>query len=247
MGKKWTEEEKRIASEKAKARYAATQAVEKDDDVTTISQEDYQSLLKQINELKASQTAPQAPQGAQITNTGLIGTIQRYNTDPSAYPDPCERLAKEPRLARFAFNENWELEFSIKTTQYTTLDNRRVSEPQFTVQLIGVVFGDDGEKTDGRYVRKQIIFFEDPESALQMARANDVDVDSMGEKQFLDEMRYLRVRDWLLENFYPTSSSNKQSSKKQMVIGNQVVDYYEVNSVEGSSMPFSSLGNKLKG
>jgi hypothetical protein len=216
---------------------------------TTISNEDYNTLKAQVEELKnlLVNREAQAPQGPQITATGLIGTLHKFNTDPKHYPNPVERLAGEPRLARFAFGENWELDFSVKDSSYTTLDNRRVVEPQFTIQLIGKVFDEDGELTNGRYVRKQMVFFEDPDAALAVARENGLEPNDFGgEKDFLDEMRYIRVRNWLLENFYSPSNTNKQQNKKQMVINNQVVDYYEISSVDGSAMPFGDLGNKIK-
>lgn len=247
----WTDEEKQAFAEKMKAsREAKKQAPVVDERTqTTVSNEDYNSLKAQVEELKAllQNNQAQAPQGAQVTSNGLIGTLHKFNTDPKYYPNPTERLAKEPRLARFAFGENWELDFSIKDAAYTTLDNRRIVEPQFTIQLIGIVFDEDGNKTPGRYVRKQMVFFEDPDAALAIARENGLDVEAMGEKEFLDEMRYLRVRDWLLENFYPPTNTNKKQNKKQMVINNQVVEYYEVSSVDGSSMPFSDLSSKIRG
>ena len=212
----------------------------------TISNEDYNSLKRQVEELKKLIETKEVKEGPQITASGLIGTLNKFNTDPAYYPDPSERLAKEPRLARFAFGENWELEFSVKTSSYTTLDNRRVAEPQFTVQLIGVVFDDNGEKTDGRYVRRQMIFFEDPDAALSVARENGLKVEDFEEKAFLDEMRYLRVKNWLLEAFYSPVNTNKKQNKKQMVIGNQVVDYYEISSVESSPMPFNNLSTTIK-
>lgn len=212
----------------------------------TISNEDYNSLKRQVEELKKLIEKAE-PQGQpQITASGLIGTLNKFNTDPAYYPDPSKRLAEEPKLARFAFGENWELEFSVKTSSYTTLDNRRVAEPQFTVQLIGVVFDDNGEKTDGRYVRRQMIFFEDPDAALAVARENGLKVEDFEEKAFLDEMRYLRVKNWLLEAFYSPVNTNKKQNKKQMVIGNQVVDYYEISSIESSPMPFNNLSTTIK-
>ena len=105
----------------------------------------------------------------------------------------------------------------------------------------------DGNKTEGRYVRRQMIFFEDPDAAMTVARENGLNVEDFEEKTFLDEMRYLRVRDWLLENFYPPKNINRKQNKKQMVVGNQVVEYYEVSSVENSDIPFDQLGNKMKG
>lgn len=249
-----TEEQKKAWGAKMKALKEAKKAAEagvvdhKEEVETTIQNDDYNSLKRQVEELKEALggLTKLNQVGAQVTSNGLIGTLHKFNTDPGYYPDFTARLAKEPKLARFAFSENWELEFSVKTSAYTTLDNRRVDEPQFTVQLIGVVFDDDGEKSDGRYVRKQMIFFEDPDAALAVARQNGLDVAAFEEKDFLDEMRYIRVRDWLLENFYPPVNTNKKQNKKQMVIGNQVVEYYEVSSVDNAAMPFNQLGNVLK-
>ncbi len=255
MAKIWTDAERKAFGEKMKAlrEQKLTEDTKPTEEVVTdIQNDDYNTLKQQVEELKQlianqAKQQPAQPQGAQITATGLIGTLHKYNTDPSYYPDFTKRLALEPRLSRFAFGENWELEFSVKTSTYTTLDNRRVDEPQFTVQLIGVVFDEDGNKTEGRYVRRQMIFFEDPDAAMTVARENGLNVEDFEEKTFLDEMRYLRVRDWLLENFYPPKNINRKQNKKQMVVGNQVVEYYEVSSVENSDIPFDQLGNKMKG
>ena len=249
-----TPEERKAFGEKMKAARAKKKAAVTAETQTTVQNEDYNSLKAQVDELKAlllsqqkQTTSASNLDAPTITATGLIGTLKKFNTDPSYYPDFTQRLAAEPRLARFAFGENWELEFSVKDAAYTTLDNRRVVEPQFTIQLIGVLFDDEGNKTDGRYVRRQMVFFEDPDAALAVARENGLNVADYEEKDFLDEMRYIRVKNWLLEAFYPPTVTNKKSNKKQMVIGNQVVDTYEISSVESSSMPFNDLKSKLKG
>ena len=263
--KDWTDEDRQAFAAKMKARREAAQLAAQQAKETVVEQpiinehtqtdvrnEDYDTLKKQVDELRSLLLSQQnqyqnQPQAPQITATGMIGTLHKYNTDPSYYPDPTARLAKEPRLARFAFGENWELEYSVKTSEYTTLDNRRVSEPQFTVQLIGKIFDEDGEPTPGRYVRKQIVFFEDPDSALTVARENGVDPTSFGgDKLFLDEMRYLRIRDWLLENFYPSNATGKRENKRQMVIDNQVVEYFEVSSSDSSTLKFGDLSGKVK-
>jgi len=265
MGKTWTDEERKAFGEKMKAAKAAKQQdkpIVDENTQTDVRNEDLDELRRRVDELtnllKAQTISPPQPQTftqsqptyaqPQITSTGLIGTLHKFNIDPNYYPDPTERLAKEPKLSRFAFGDNWELEYSVKTTEYTTIDNRRISEPQFTVQLIGKIFDDAGEPTPGRYVRKQIIFFEDPDSALTVARERGLKPEDFGgEKTFLDEMRYLRIRDWLLENFYPSSNTQKRENKKQMVINNQVVEYFEVSSPNSSELKFNELDGKLKG
>jgi hypothetical protein len=253
--KEWTDEERQAFAAKMKASRAAKASqpaqVTADTQTTIGNDDDIQAMKAQIEELKQlvfQSQRPSAPElpGAQITSQGLIGTHQKYNTDPNYYPDYSERLGKEPRLARFAFEENWELEQSVSLSSYTTIDNRRISEPKFTIQLIGKVFDEDGEDSGQRYVRKQMIWHEDPETALAVAKQNGLHVEDYQEKEFLDEMRYIRVRDWLLENWYAPTNTNTKSRTKQQVIGNQIVDVYEVSSTTSASIPFDTLKGKVK-
>lgn len=242
----------KAAREAKKTKTTSSPTVDVPQTETTVSNESsIEEMRAQIEELKkmvfqSQKPVTEAPQSPQITSQGLIGTLHKYNMDPNYYPDYSERLAAEPRLARFAFSENWELEQSVSPSSYTTIDNRRVSEPKFTIQLIGKVFDDNGEDTGQRYVRKQMIWHEDPDSALAVAKENGLNVEDYQEKEFLDEMRYLRVRDWLLENFYPPTLTNAKSRTRQQVIGNQVVDVYESSSVETASIPFGTLNGKIR-
>lgn len=206
-------------------------------------------LMRQVRELQAAmftQSQTPAPQGPQYGNRGLIGTHEKYIVDPANYPDPRQRLASEPRLARFAFPMNYELEWTVSVTEYTTIDNMRVREPKFTLELNRIMLDEfTGETTPGRYTICRGIFHEDPEAALVVAREQGLDVDNFGEKEFLNEMRYLRMRDWLTEAFYPPAPS-AQKNKREMVIDNKLVDYFEVNSEGSSKIPFDDLDKKLK-
>jgi hypothetical protein len=248
--KEWTDEERKAFAAKMAASRQKKATVTPETETTVSNEDTLEAMKAQIEELKQlvfkSQKPTEAPQGAQITAQGLIGTFNKYNTDPNYYPDYSERLAAEPRLARFAFGENWELEQSVSLSSYTTIDNRRISEPKFTIQLIGKVFDDNGDDTSQRYVRKQMIWHEDPDSALVVAKENGLKVEDYQEKEFLDEMRYIRVRDWLLENWYSAPNTVKKSKTRQQVIGNQVVDVYEVSSTNTASIPFGSLKGKVK-
>lgn len=169
----------------------------------------------------------------------MTGTFEKYITDKKHYPDPRERLANELRLQRFAFKDNFELDYGVGLSSYKTIDGINTREPKFTLKLVRIVYDEDsGEPTDQRYVACQLIFHEDPDTALTIAQENNIEVESMGEKQFLDEMRYLRMRDWLLECFYPPPIA-KVSDRKEVVIGNQLVEVYTVNSEKSESMaPF---------
>lgn len=258
MAKKtWTDEERKAFGLKMKmAREAKSQnqneKTNKQDPIKvdqpeierkdTISMDDYLDLKREIEELKRSSWQPQ-PQGVGLKNGRLVGTVEKYNLTKDYYPDETLRLAKESRLARFAFDENYELRFDVSTTEYQTIDGIRTKEPKFTLELIGKVFDDDtGELTSGRYIICRLIMHEDPEAALVIAREQHLDVDEDNEESFLNEMRYIRQRDWLVKCFYP-EVSKKDNRKKEMVIGGKIVEYFEVDALEEEHvrLPFNKL------
>lgn len=204
-------------------------------------------LQKQIQELQAAMFLQNLPttQQAKLGPQGLIGTTEKYIVDPGNYPDPCERLSVEQKLQRFAFPMNYELEFKVTSSEYQTVDGRRMREPKFTLDLIRIIIDEDtGLATNGRYTVCRAIFHEDPEAAIVIAREQGLPVDESNEKAFLDEMRYIRMRDWLLEAFYPPKAQEKQN-KKEVVIGGKLVEYFEVNSEDRETIPFGQLKTKL--
>lgn len=274
--KPMSEEQKKAASERMRARWAEKNAQKVGDvlnstppiattdiDTTgtapiqpaeTVSTEQtVADLQKQVEELKAlfSQTAqPQALQPQmqmpQLNHAGkLVGRVDRYIIDPANYPNPCSRLSQEPRLQRFAFPINYELDFKVTSTSYQNQEGVNMREPKFTLELHKIVMDEDtGLATDGRYVICRSIFHEDPEAALVIARDNSVEVDQTNEKNFLDEMRYLRMRDWLLEAFYPKAAQPARQ-KKEVVVGGKLVEFFTVNS-ETAQSPFKDMDSSTK-
>lgn len=207
---------------------------------------DYNDLRRQIEELRSLLGTQQQPLSQpQFNQTGrLIGTVEKYIIDPKYYPDPRERLLNEPRLQRFAFKENYELNFDVSLSQYESKDGMNIKEPKFTIELIRIIYDDDGEKTNRRYVVCNAIFHEDPQAAITIAREQGIPVDESNQRLFLDEMRYLRMRDWLLEAFYPPQTQQK-TTRKDMVIDGKLVQYYEINSENSEVIPFGQLTTKL--
>lgn len=247
--------EKQLAARKkfgeaARARAEAKKAANRlEDTVPSADNADIAELVARMQEMDQELKAlksDKAQGNIQVNPTGnLTGTFEKYITSPKQYPDPIERLANEVRLQRFAFEENFGLRFEIGVSAYTTIDNVRTREPKFLLTLVRKIYDDDsGELTNRRYDVCNMTFHEDPETALVVAQENGVEVESMGEKVFLDEMRYLRMRDWLLECFYPPKVEPKKS-KKEMVIGNRLVEVYEISSENSESIPFSQLSKKL--
>lgn len=255
MKKEWTPEERQAAGERLKAARAAKKTAEpvKEPEVTLVdevkdgvSEPGLAELIQHVKELEAQINAQKSLQTPQMNARGtLVGMYEKYNLDPNYYNDPTDRLAQEPRLQRFAFPMNYELQWSVTDSQYQTIDGIHTKEPKFTLDLIKIVMDEDtGDPTNGRYLIKKIVLHEDPTAALVVARDNGVDISSLGERAFLDEMRYLRMRDWLLESFYPRPATNVKN-KKEMVVGNRLVEYYEISSPEAQTIPFDQLSKKL--
>lgn len=210
---------------------------------------DIGDILRRLQELEQDnwrlRSQQQQQSGPQAGAQGLVGTHERYKMARGYYPDPRERLTAEPRLQRFAFPINYELGWEVGVSQYKTIDGVNTKEPNFKIELNRVVMDEDtGEATNGRYTICRGIFHEDPEAALIVAREHGIEVDETDERTFLDEMRYLRIRDWLLDAFYPPKAVSKKN-KKEVVIGNKLVEFFEVNSEDSESIPFSQLKNKL--
>ena len=243
--KAWAESMKAKREAKKKVEPQEVGAQPETHDKEDILSQELADLKKQLEELKASQFKPQ--QTPQVNQQGsLVGTFEKYVVDPANYPDPRERLRKEPKLQPFAFDFNYELGWDISTSNYQTQDGISTKEPKFTLELNRIIKDEEtGENTNKRYTVCRAIFHEDPQAAIVVARENNYPVDETNQKSFLDEMRYVLMRDWLLEAFYPPKSTQEKMNKTETVIGNTLVEVFEINSEQSETMPFSQIHKKL--
>lgn len=214
-----------------------------------VQETDIEALKRQMNEVMETNALLKAailrgdvaPQGQPTVGAkGLVGEFEKYILDESQYPDPTKRLAQEPRLAPLAFNYNYVLKYEFSIRAYPTQQGIYTKEPEFTVTLWRKKIGDDGEvekrvnPANGKleevhYRARRLMFHEDPEAALVIAHDNNIDVDKTDERAFLNEMRYLRVRDWLFDVFWPKPATKTRGMREE-VIGNQLVEVVFVNS-----------------
>jgi hypothetical protein len=253
--KKWTEEQrlewgaKIKAAREAKLKQApveptASAQVEEQKDS---KYEELQARLDEIMETNALLKAAvlgQAQASGKATAQGVIGEVDKYLIDESNYPNPTERLASEPKLVQAVnFPFNYELNYKFDTSSYQTKAGVNMREPRFMVQLNRIVVDDQGNQTDKRYVVKRLIFHEDPQAALSVARENSITVDKTDEKHFLDEMRYLRVRDWLFDIFWPKQATVREGIAEE-VIGGTLVQVFTKTATEESEIPFEQLKTK---
>lgn len=261
--KKWTEEERAAFGAKMRAAKQAkldrpptdppvSSSVEATPPVDEQKPQGYGAMQAQIDEimetnalLKAAVLGQKGGSGPQIGNQGVIGEVDRYLIDSNDYPDPTPRLAAEPKLVQAVnFPYNYELQYKFDISKYQTKAGVNMREPKFMVQLNRIVLNDQGEQTDKRYVARRLIFHEDPQAALIVARENHLDVDTADQRTFLNEMRYLRVRDWLFDIFWPKPPTPNDGIHEE-VIGGTLVQVFTKSSEDPSEIPFDKLNTKL--
>ena len=223
---------------------------------TTIQTEtNAETLLNRAIEaiaLLAEQQSRNVPQevaikAPEVKNGRLTGTIDRFSMNKTDYVDFTARLAEDPLLSRFGFKDNYELTYMFQPVRYQTIDGIWMQEPKITIDLIRKIYDElTGELTNGRYKEYRIVIHEDPDAAVWVAKNNGVAVpeDAEGEKAFLNEMRYLQVRDWLRECFMPKKPTSN-NNRKDMVINGKLVEFFEVNSENSQKLPFDQLNSKL--
>lgn len=233
------------------------------DDVEVQDKPDYESLQRQIDSLMESNallTASILRQNTQPTGLGvgrqnnLIGEVDKYLVDPDNYPDPTKRLAQEARLQTIAFNHNYELQYAFSVRPYETKTGVNMREPEFTITLLRVVLDDQGERVkiigrdgvsrDKFYIARRLVFHEDPQAALVIARENNLAVDQEDEKTFLDEMRYLRIKEWLFGYLWPRPAQTMEGITEES-IGGTLVQVYLKSSEEPSSVDFDAIKSKV--
>lgn len=265
--KEWTDEERKAFADKMKQARQKKDSVEsQQEQVERISQQpdapanmDLNDFMRQLQELKDNpliqaifnqQNNNNQNNGVQVGNK-MTGVFTKYITDPAHYPDPRERILdffdSQPKYRRFGLRDRYELRWEIAAmVPYERKDGIQETQPRFVVGLDAIIFDEDTyEPTNGRYVVKEFMFFEDPQTAVILARDNGIDVDETNEKAFMDEMRFIRVRDWLLDIFTPAPVQKTNKNRKDMVINGKQVQFYEIASENAETIPFNQLNKKL--
>lgn len=203
------------------------------------------ALLKAVL-LNPSSNQSSGQSGINVSKAGgLVGEVEKYLIDPDHYPDPTTRLSAEPKLvAALNFPYNYELQYTVGVSSYENKAGVNMREPKFTIGLHRIVIDEQGNQTDKRYVARRLVFHEDPQAALVIARDNGIAVDRTNEKAFLDEMRYLRCRDWLFDIFWPKPAQESESIKEE-VIGNTLVQVFTKKSLDATGVDFEKINTKI--
>lgn len=190
-----------------------------------------EALTAQVNNQTPMQKldAAVSAQQPQIGQGGVHGQVFKYPVEQGHYPDPTDRLYDDPKLRRFALRENFYFKWEVTGVTYEKY-NITYTEPRFMVELWRFIFDEEtGEPTGEMFLVNRQIQHED-EMAARIA------ADKLGYKigegerfanlqEMMDEMRFWRIRQWLIAVFTPFKASQHKNRKtKQKVIGGRVVE-----------------------
>ena len=259
MGKKYTPEQRKEIGERlkmAREKKARLQELEAEDDkqeinevvgskvieeTVTISKQQMDAIISRLENLEQVKTVstPQDVQKAQVDGMGKVAGINvPYTLDTSYYKDPRVLLYELPELERFAFKQNYQLDWVVEVLHYETKWGTNFSIPRFKLKLRKYMYDDDGNKIthldeEGKtivqgYLVKVGVFFVDPNDAIKTALEMGVEVEDTAE--FLEKMRMELYKRWLLETLNPPKPKAAQKIR-EVVIGGSRVQVEEWNEI----------------
>lgn len=251
--KDWSEAERKAFAEKMKQRREAanlhkqtkedTQTMAEEpkteQDLVTLTQDQFDALLARLEKVESASTETSTfnKQTSQVDMSGRVtGVNTPHPLDPKFYTDPRDRLYKLPELARYAFKENYELDFLVEVLNYETKYGTSFSVPKFKLKLKKLILDDetgepiytehDGRKFKQGYLMKVGIFFIDPNDAIKTAVDMGIEVTDANSYEFLEQMRFLQYKRWLLDCMKPPKPEENRAIK-QAVIGGSVYQVEE--------------------
>lgn len=238
--KEWSEAERQAFADRMKAaRQKSEQKEEPVEQVTeqkeatvTITQDQFDALMARLEKVESAKTESStiSKQTSTVDMTGRVtGVSTPHPLDPKFYADPRERLYNLPELARYAFRQNYELDFVVEVLNYETKYGTSFSVPKFKLKLKKLILDDDtGEpilvEHDGKqfkqgYLMKVGIFFIDPNDAVKTAVDMGIEVTDANSYDFLEQMRFQQYKKWLLDCMKPPKPEDNRATKHAVIGG----------------------------
>ena len=200
-------------------------------------------LMREIDELKAQRPAGYNPEaalemnarmqpGVNIGRNGLQGVVMRYNIEPSWYPNPTERLYDEPSLRRFGLRDNFFFDWKVEGVEWEKA-NITYSEPRFTCRIFRRMFAEDGVTPTGQMALINRMVLHEDEVVARIAADKLQLRDKIGDdfRELMDEVRFLRIRQWLLDLFSVPKVETHSRAPRQMVVDGKVVEMYDTEAL----------------
>jgi hypothetical protein len=197
-------------------------------------------LLREVEELRQQQSAGYNPQaaleakgqmmngGVALGKNGLQGVVMRYPIEPSYYPNPIERLYDEPTLKRFNLRENYFFDWKVEGVEWEKA-NITYAEPRFTCRIFRRMFQEDGVTPSGQYALINRMILHEDEVVTRIAAEKLNLKESIGEDfdALMSEVRFFRIRQWLVDLFSVPKVESHNREPRQMVVDGKVVEMFD--------------------
>lgn len=167
---------------------------------------------------------------AYITENGVQGILVKYPVEHSHYPDPTKRLFAEPSLKRFALEENYIFKWEVDGVTYEK-DRVKYSEPRFTLSLFRRLYDENNEATGKAALVARQMQHEDEVTAQIAAQRMGILDQFESVDQLLDEIRYLRLRQWLFDIFTPPKVVQFKNKSTTQVINGKAVEVFDTENI----------------
>lgn len=212
-----------------------------------------QKLMAEIEELKKQKNPEMTPEAALqytaqmqgqpvVGKNGIQGKMFRYPVEKSYYPNPIERLYDEPTLSRFNLRENYFFDWEVEGIEYEKY-GVTYAEPKFTVRIFRKLYGEDG-MPNGKYalINRQV---QHEDEVVARAAADKLGITDEFEdfQAMMNEMRYMRIRQWLLDLFKPPQVTTHNQVPTQQVIDGKVVEVFDTEALIDGESGISKAGS----
>jgi hypothetical protein len=202
-------------------------------------------LMREMDELKASINQNATPdqklqytaqqEGVHIGQKGVQGKMFRYPVEASYYPDPTDRLYDEPALARFGLRLNYHFTWKVEGVEYEKY-GITYAEPKFTVRIFRKMFDSEGNETGRAALINTNVLHEDEVAGRRAAERLGIADQFTDFQDMMNEVRYYRIRQWLLDLFAPPKVDQHKSKPLTTVVDGKVVEMYDTETlIDGDS------------
>lgn len=161
---------------------------------------------------------------------GIQGRIVKYSLSKEDYPDPTSRLYDDERLKRHNLRENYIITWEVTGEQYEK-NNVTYAEPRFIVCLYRRLFDDMDMPTGKAALISRTMLHEDEFVAQVIADKLGLLQNFANTKEMMDEIRYRRIRDWLLPIFIPQKPEQHSNRRVEMVINGKAVEVFDTEKI----------------
>ena len=212
-------------------------------------------LLLEVDELKKTKNPDVTPEAALqytaqmqgqpvIGRNGIQGKLFKYPIEESFYPNPLDRLYELPELSRFNLKENYFFDWEVTGAEYEKY-GVTYAEPRFTIRLFRKMYDEEGQPNGKLALINRHIQHED--ELVARAAADKLGLTDTFEsfQDMMNEMRFMRIRQWVLDLFKPPKVETHKNKPTTMNIDGKVVEVFDTEGlIDGESGISKAAGLK---